>query len=148
MLIGYQSLKFSAEGRARGPGWVSGSSFGLWMNFLKCRYLCRLMSPGCLFRSDTACLSLCGIVAEACISRINNNNNNMSLWVALLLHLLLVVERADSIKGEFVFVILMEQSFNSKGVLYPAGRVGPQLIRFQLVLHVQRFYRLQENWNG
>lgn len=56
----------------------------------------------------------------------------MSLRVAILTHLLLLVDKADSKKGELPFVILMEQCLNFMGVLYLAAtlyteKVGPQL---------------------
>ena len=51
----------------------------------------------------------------------------MSLRVAILIHLLLLVDKADSKKGELLFVILMEQSLNVMEVLYLAGTVQRKL---------------------
>ena len=61
----------------------------------------------------------------------------MSLREALLIHLLLLVDEADSKKGELLFVILKEKSLNLMGALYLAGtlctlKVGPQLFNFSL----------------
>lgn len=61
----------------------------------------------------------------------------MSLRVVLLIHLLLLFDKAHSKKGELLFVILMEKSLNLMGVLYLAGtvytkKVGPQLFNFSL----------------
>lgn len=61
----------------------------------------------------------------------------MSLRVAILIHLLLLVYKADSKKGELLFVILMEQSLNLIEVLYHSGtvhteNVGPQLFNVRL----------------
>lgn len=43
--------------------------------------------------------------------------------MALLINLLLVVDKADSKKGESLFVILTEQSLVFMGVLHLAGTV-------------------------
>lgn len=61
----------------------------------------------------------------------------MSLRVAILIHLLLLVDKADSKKGELQFVILMEHSLNLMAVLYLAGsvyteKVGPQLFNVSM----------------
>lgn len=59
----------------------------------------------------------------------------MSLRVAILIHLLLLVDKADSKKGELLFVIL--QSLHLMKVLCLAGtvyteKVGPQLFNVSL----------------
>lgn len=56
----------------------------------------------------------------------------MSLWVAILIHLLLLVDKADSKKGELLFVILMEQSLYLMEVLYLAGTVYTEKAGLQL----------------
>ena len=59
----------------------------------------------------------------------------MSPRVALLVHLLLVVDKADSKKGELPFVTLTEQSLNMIGVLYLAGTVFSVQRKLGLVQH-------------
>lgn len=49
------------------------------------------------------------------------NNNSMSLRVAVLIYLLLLVDKADSKKGELQFFILIEQGLYLMEVLYLAG---------------------------
>lgn len=54
----------------------------------------------------------------------------MTLGVGVLIYLLLLVDKADSKKGELQFFILMEQGLNLMEVLYLAGtvyteKVGP-----------------------
>lgn len=71
----------------------------------------------------------------------------MSLRVAILIHLLLLVDKADSKKGELLFVILMEQSLNLMEVLYLAGTVYTEkswasIVQCQLVIHFQGLYQV------
>lgn len=47
----------------------------------------------------------------------------MTLRVTILIHLVLLFDKADSKKGELPFFILMEQCLNFMGVLYLAGTV-------------------------
>lgn len=49
------------------------------------------------------------------------NNNSMSLRAAVLIYLLLLVDKADSKKGELQFFILIEQGLYLMEVLYLAG---------------------------
>lgn len=61
----------------------------------------------------------------------------MSLRVAILIHLLLVFDKADSKKGELLFVTLMEQGVNVIGVFYLAHsvyteKVGPRWFNVSL----------------
>lgn len=49
------------------------------------------------------------------------NNNSMSLRVAVLIYLLLLVDKADSKKGELQFFILIEQGLYLMEVLYLAA---------------------------
>ncbi len=70
----------------------------------------------------------------------------MSLRVAILIHLLLLVDKADSKKGELLFVILMEQSLNLIEVLYLAGSVYREswtsIFQCQLVMHFKSLYQV------
>lgn len=52
----------------------------------------------------------------------------MSLRVAVLIYLLLLVDKADSKKGELQFFILMEQGLNLMEVLYLAGTVNTEKV--------------------
>lgn len=54
--------------------------------------------------------------------------------MAILINLLLVVDKADSKKGELLFVILIEQSLIFMGVLYLAGTVYTEKTRQQLFI--------------
>lgn len=45
----------------------------------------------------------------------------MSLWAAMLIYLLLLVDKADSKKGELQFFLLIEQGLYLIEVLYFAG---------------------------
>ncbi len=56
----------------------------------------------------------------------------MGLRVAIMIHLLLLVHKADSKKGELLFVILMEQSINLIDVLYLSGTVHTENVGHQL----------------
>lgn len=64
----------------------------------------------------------------------------MSLRVAMLFHLLLLVDKADSKKGESLFVILMEQSLNLMAALYLCRyciyrESWTSIVQCQLVIH-------------
>lgn len=52
--------------------------------------------------------------------------------MAILIHLLLLDDKADSKKGEFLFVILMKQSLKLMEVLYLAGTVNTEKVGSQL----------------
>lgn len=52
--------------------------------------------------------------------------------MAILIHLLLLDDKADSKKGEFLFVILMKQSLKLIEVLYLAGTVNTEKVGSQL----------------
>lgn len=56
----------------------------------------------------------------------------MSLRVAILIHLLLLVDKADAKKGELQFVILMEHSLNLMEALCLAGTVYTEKVGAQL----------------
>lgn len=69
----------------------------------------------------------------------------MSLGAAILIHLLLLVDKADSKKGEWLFVILMEQSLNLMVVLYLAGAAytsRASIVHCQLVMHFHGLYQV------
>lgn len=54
----------------------------------------------------------------------------MSLRVALLINFLLLVDKADSKKGEWLFVILMEQSLTVMQILRLAGTLYTKVGRY------------------
>lgn len=95
----WMSLKFREEAKA----WcrrVSDSSFGLGNEFFKVPLPLQaplLMSQGCVLR-NVRCLSLLVLQVRRDKSRINNYG--MGLQVAALIYLLLLVDKADSKKGE------------------------------------------------
>lgn len=56
----------------------------------------------------------------------------MTLRAAMLIHLLLLFDKAHSKKGELPFFVLIEQCLNFMGVLYLAGTVYTENARLQL----------------
>lgn len=69
----------------------------------------------------------------------------MSLWAAVLIYLPLLVDKADSKKGELPFFLLVEQGPYLMEALYSAGaalrsRVGPA--QCKLVLQCQGFFHV------
>lgn len=95
----WMSLKFREEAKACCQ-WVSDSSFGLGDEFFKVPLPLQapvLMSQGCTLE-NVRCLSLLVLQVRRDKSRINNYG--MGLRVAALIYLLLLVDKADSKKGE------------------------------------------------
>lgn len=97
-----------------------------WMNFSKSYYLKAVhcdITVVCLSWKSSRGFEKSGI-----------HNNNMSLGVAILIHLLLLVDRAYTKKGEFSFFILMEHCLDLIGVFHIAraiytDKAGPSLFK-------------------